>query len=131
MLRSRLRKLLVAPRARRRRGRELRRRPSSLRVDQRAKRRKTDRIDVETILRALIAWRHGARDECSMVVVPETAAEDERRLSRERGRMVQERTAHVNRIKGLLMTVGIYDVAPLAADWRARLAALVTGDGQI
>lgn len=104
--------------------------PSSLRVDRRAKRRKTDRIDVETILRALIAWRHGARDECSMVVVPETAAEDERRLSRERGRMVQERTAHVNRIKGLLMTVGIYDVAPLAADWRARLAALVTGDGR-
>jgi transposase len=103
---------------------------SSLLVDRRARRRKTDRIDVEAILRALVRWRHGDRDVCSMVVVPDAAAEDERRLSRERGRMVQERTGHINRIKGLLMTVGIYDFQPAAADRLARLAGLVTGDGR-
>jgi transposase len=103
---------------------------SSLLVDRRARRRKTDRIDVEAILRALIRWRHGDREVCSMVVVPDAAAEDERRLSRERGRLVQERTGHINRIKGLLMTVGIYDFQPMAADRLARLAGLVTGDGR-
>jgi transposase len=103
---------------------------SSLLVDRRARRRKTDRIDVEAILRALIRWRHGDRDVCSMVVVPNVAAEDERRLSRERGRLVQERTGHINRIKGLLMTVGIYDFQPVAADRLERLAGLVTGDGR-
>jgi transposase len=103
---------------------------SSLLVDRRARRRKTDRIDVEAILRALIRWRHGDRDVCSMVVVPDAAAEDERRLSRERGRMIQERTGHINRIKGLLMTVGIYDFQPVAADRLERLAGLVTGDGR-
>jgi transposase len=103
---------------------------SSLLVDRRARRRKTDRIDVEAILRALIRWRYGDRDVCSMVVVPDVAAEDERRLSRERGRLVQERTGHINRIKGLLMTVGIYDFQPVAADRLQRLAGLVTGDGR-
>jgi transposase len=103
---------------------------SSLLVDRRARRRKTDRIDVEAILRALIRWRHGDRDVCSMVVVPDAAAEDERRLSRERGRLVQERTGHINRIKGLLMTVGIYDFQPVAANRLERLAKLVTGDGR-
>jgi transposase len=104
--------------------------PSSLLVDRRARRRKTDRIDVEAILRALIRWRRGEGDACSMVSVPDAAAEDERRLSRERGRMVQERTGHINRIKGLLMTVGIYDFQPAATDRLQRLAKLVTGDGR-
>jgi len=49
-------------------------------------------------------------------IVPDADAEDERRLSRERGRLVQERTGHINRIKGLLMTMGIYDFQPTAAD---------------
>ena len=103
---------------------------SSLLVDRRARRRKTDRIDVETILRALIRWLRGERDACSMVIVPDADAEDERRLSRERGRLVQERTGHINRIKGLLMTMGIYDFQPTAADRLERLAKLVTGDGR-
>jgi hypothetical protein len=31
---------------------------------------KTDRIDVEKLLRTLIAWCRGARHICSMVVIP-------------------------------------------------------------
>src|SRR5258708_40296685 len=102
---------------------------SSLLVDRRARRPKTDRTDVETILRALIRWLRGERDACSMVIVPDAAAEDERRLSRERARLVQERTAPINPIKGLLITARPYDFQPAAADRLERLATLITGDG--
>jgi transposase len=104
--------------------------PSSLQTERRARRRKSDGIDVESILYALIAWDRGERRRCSMLRVPDPAIEDERRLTRERGRLVAESTAHRNRIGGLLMTVGIYDFQPLARDRLHRLAALVTGDGR-
>src|SRR5215471_12182106 len=38
----------------------------------------------------------------SVVRVPSVAEEDDRRLHRERGRLINERIQHVNRIKGLL-----------------------------
>ena len=104
--------------------------PSSLQVDRRARRKKTDAIDVETILRALIGWDRGERGLCQMVRVPDAAAEDARRPSRERERLVHEQTGHVNRIRGLLMTMGIYDFNPRRPDRRDRLLTLVTGDGR-
>ena len=76
--------------------------PASLQVNRRARRVKTDRIDVESILHTLIAWCRGERHVCSMVVIPSVAEEDLRRSHRERDRLVRERTAHINRIKGLL-----------------------------
>ncbi len=81
--------------------------PASLQVDRRARRVKTDRIDVEGLLHALIAWRRGERHVCSMVVIPSVEEEDVRRSHRERDRLVRERTAHINRIKGLLFGQGI------------------------
>jgi transposase len=104
--------------------------PSSLQVDRRARRKKTDVIDVETILRALLAWQRGERGLCAMVRVPDVAAEDARRTSRERERLVREQTGHLNRIRGLLMTMGIYDFNPRRADRLAQLGTLVTGDGR-
>ena len=104
--------------------------PSSLQVDRRARRKKTDAIDVETILRALVAWDRGERGLCAMVRAPDPAAEDARRTSRERERLVRERTGHLNRIRGLLMTMGIYDFNPRPADRLEHLAGLVTGDGR-
>lgn len=101
--------------------------PSSLQVDRRARRRKTDAIDVETILGALVAWDHGERAKGSMVVVPDAAVEDDRRISRERERLVRERTAHLNRIVGLLRTVGA--VRPARFD-AAALAEIRTADGR-
>ncbi len=41
--------------------------PASLQVNRRARRVKTDRIDVENILHTLIAWCRGERHVCSMV----------------------------------------------------------------
>ena len=76
--------------------------PASLQVNRRARRVKTDRIDVESILHTLIAWCRGQRHVCSMVVIPSVEEEDLRRSHRERDRLIRERTAHINRIKGLL-----------------------------
>jgi transposase len=101
--------------------------PTSLRVDRRRRRRKTDAIDVETILRALIRWDRGERDECRMVVVPDPSVEDDRRISRERERLVRERTAHINRIVGLLRTVGA--ARPERLDI-AAMGNVRTADGQ-
>ena len=44
--------------------------PSSLPVDRRARRAKTDMIDVELLLRTLMAWLRGEPRVCSMVPIP-------------------------------------------------------------
>jgi transposase len=104
--------------------------PASLQVNRKARRVKTDRIDVEMLLRALIAWCRGERHVCSMVVIPSVEEEDLRRSHRERDRLIRERTAHVNRIKGLLSTQGVRDV-DVKRHYKTLVPAdLVTGDGQ-
>ena len=104
--------------------------PGSLQVNRRARRAKTDRLDAAMLLRALIAWCRGDRAACHMVPVPSTAQEDARRTHRERQRLIGERVQHVNRIKGLLATQGIYHFQPLRRDRWARLEGLRTGDGR-
>jgi transposase len=64
------------------------------------------------------------------VRVPSVAEEDDRRLHRERGRLINERIQHVNRIKGLLAIHGIYDYQPLRRDRMQRLERLRTTDGR-
>ena len=65
-----------------------------------------------------------------MVRPPSPEQEDARRLSRERDRLVGERTAHGNRIKGLLHGQGVRDVEPRRKDFREQLARACTGDGR-
>ena len=104
--------------------------PASLQVNRRARRVKTDRIDVEGLLHTLIAWRRGERHVCSMVVIPSVEEEDVRRSHRERNRLVRERTAHINRIKGLLFGQGIRGIN-VKKDYKVLApAALVTADGR-
>jgi transposase len=104
--------------------------PASLQVDRRARRVKTDRIDVENILHTLIAWCRGERHVCSMVVIPSVDEEDLRRSHRERNRLVRERTAHINRIKGLLFAQGIRGINVKSRHKTLTPAELVTGDGR-
>ena len=104
--------------------------PASLQVDRRARRVKTDRIDVEKLLQALIAWGRGERHICSMVVIPSVEEEDLRRTHRERNRLVRERTAHINRIKGLLFGQGIRGINVKARYKTLVPADLVTADGR-
>ncbi len=101
--------------------------PASIAVPRRKRRAKTDRIDGETLLRTLLAWRRGEPRVCSMVVPPSPQDEDRRRLSRERQTLVTERTEH---IKGLLFAQGITGYEPLRRDWRERLGELQTPDGR-
>lgn len=104
--------------------------PASLLVNRRARRSKTDRIDAEAMLRALMAHLRGEPRVVSVVRVPSVEAEDARRLHRERHRLVGERVQHVNRIKGLCALQGIYDYEPQRRDRHERLAELRTGDGR-
>src|SRR5918912_3043106 len=104
--------------------------PASIGVNRRHRRVKTDAIDGETLLRTLMAWARGERRVCSMVRPPSPEEEDQRRLSRERGTLLKERTQHTNRIRGLLAGQGVVDYDPLHRDRLARLDELMTGDGR-
>jgi transposase len=103
--------------------------PASIQVNRRARRAKTDRLDLEQLMRALLAYCRGEPRACSMARVPSVAEEDARRRSRERARLITERGAHVNRIKALLHGQGVRDSQPLRAGFVASLAQRRTGDG--
>lgn len=104
--------------------------PASLAVERRARRVKTDRVDGEKMIRALLAHRRGEPRVLSAVRVPSPTAEDGRRRTRERERLVKERTAHVNRIKALLRTLGLPAGAPGREDWPLWLARLRDWQGK-
>src|SRR3954466_16324574 len=105
--------------------------PASIATSRRRRRAKTDRLDGETLLRALLAYKRGEPRACAMGVGPSPEEKDPPRLCRERRTLTAERIEHVNRIKGLLFAQGISDYAPIRRDRRARLEALRTGDGRL
>jgi transposase len=104
--------------------------PASIATSRRRRRAKTDRIDGEALVRALLAYNRGEPRVCAMLRVPTPEEEDRRRLVRERKALTNERIRHVNRIKGLLFSQGVSGYEPLKGDRRERLDALITGDGR-
>lgn len=104
--------------------------PGSVEVNRRARRAKSDGLDVESLLRLVIRYDSGDRHHARMVVVPSIGEEDARRPGRERRRLLGERTAHSNRIQGLLATHGVYGYRPLRGDRWVRLEALRCADGE-
>jgi transposase len=104
--------------------------PSSVPVERKRRRAKSDNIDVELLLRTLLAWLRGEPRVCSMVPIPDEAAEDARRPSRERDELVRERISLTNRIGAVLTTLGIDGFNPLRKDRRERLEMLRTPFGQ-
>ena len=102
---------------------------ASMQVNRRARRSKTDRIDVGKLLRGLIAWLRGDRHVWSVVRIPSVDEEDLRRSHRERDYLVHERTAHINRIKGLLFAQGIRGINVKRQYKTLHVDKLVTGDG--
>ena len=103
--------------------------PTSILVNRRARRAKTDRLDAEGMLRVLAAWLGGDRQVCSMVRVPTPEEEDAKRPHREREHLVQERLRIENRIEALLFTQGIRG-RPSLRSWERDMAKLRTGDGR-
>jgi transposase len=104
--------------------------PASIATSRRRRRAKTDKIDGEALLRALLAYKRGEPRVCAMVKAPTPEEEDHRRLCRERKVLIAERVGHVNRIKGLLFSQGVFGYEPLRRDRRQRLDELTTGDGR-
>jgi len=80
---------------------------SSIEVNRRQRRAKTDRMDVKKLVRQLIRYWRGERDVWSVVRVPDPEAEDRRQLHRGLEVLKQERTQHRVRIQSLLFTHGI------------------------
>ena len=104
--------------------------PASIATSRRRRRAKTDKIDGEALVRALLAYKRGEPRVCAMVQAPTPQEEDRRRISREREVLTAERVQHVNRIKGLLFAQGISNYEPLHRNRRERLEELMTGDGR-
>ncbi len=98
--------------------------PASVAVDRRARRAKSDGVDVDKLVRTLARYVRGELDACRMVVVPTPEEEDAKRPHREYERLVKERTSHANRVKALLFAQGVRDFDPMAPDRLARLAEL-------
>jgi len=104
--------------------------PASIATSRRRRRAKTDKIDGEALVRALLAYKRGEPRVCAMVRVPTPEEEDCRRIARERKALTNERVRHVNRIKGLLFSQGVSGYEPLRRDRRKQLEELKTGDGR-
>jgi transposase len=104
--------------------------PSSIEVNRRARRAKTDGIDLDKLMRTFRAHLRGEPRVCSVVHVPTVEEEDRKRRTRERERLIKERTAHSNRIKSLMHGQGIRDAEPMQRGFIASLASVRTGDGR-
>ena len=103
--------------------------PSSLPVDRRARRAKTDMIDAEMLLRTLMAWLRGEPRVCSMVPIPSEVDEEARRAHREREDLTGERRSIVNKIGGILATLGVKGYRALRRDRREQLNCVRQPDG--
>jgi len=104
--------------------------PASIATSRRRRRAKTDRVDGEALVRALLSYKRGEPRVCAIVKAPTPEEEDRRRVCRERKVLIGERVRHVNRVKGLLFSQGISDYGPLCRARRGRLDTLQTGDGR-
>lgn len=100
---------------------------SSIEVNRRARRAKTDSLDLSGLLRLLIRYHAGDRKVWSVVRVPSPEAEDARHLHRELMTLKRDRVRVTNRIKGLLATQGLN--LPLDADFERRVQEAVLWDG--
>ena len=103
---------------------------SSIEVNRRQRRAKTDRLDAGKLLNLLLRYHGGETKVWSVVRVPSPVDEDARQLHRELQELKDERTKHVNRIKGLLTSQGL--TAPAVnKDLAPWLSAARLWDGSV
>lgn len=87
---------------------------------------KTDRLDTGMQMRALLGWLRGERGHCKMAAIPSLGEEDDKRPCRERQVLVAERGRITNRLKAVLVRLGIRDVNIKAKRTWDKLDALHT-----
>jgi len=80
---------------------------SSIEVNRRKRRAKSDGLDVRKLLSMLMRYHHGERQVWRVVHVPSVAAEAQRHLHRDVETLKQERARTTTRIKGLLSSQGV------------------------
>jgi transposase len=102
---------------------------SSIEVPRRARRAKTDRVDLVKLMGLLMRFVGGERKVWSVVRVPEAGAEDVRQLSRSIERLKSEHGRHRTRIKALLATQGVKLSRIGGRDWAKCVAELRRWDG--
>ena len=100
---------------------------SSIEVNRRKRRAKSDRIDADKLLNMLIRYLNGEQKLWSVLHVPGVEEEDARRLNREIERLQKERGAHTNRIKSLLALHGI--VLQIGPNFLEKLEGATQWDG--
>jgi transposase len=101
---------------------------SSIEVNRRRRRAKSDRLDAAKLLTMLLRFHAGEHKVWSVVRVPSVADEDHRHLHRELIAVQDERTEHTNRIKAFLAGQGIA-LASVTANFPEQLAKLRCWDG--
>jgi transposase len=120
---------------------------SSIEVNRRVRRIKTDRLDAAKLLSMLLGYHGGEKGLWSVVHVPTPWQEDARHLQREIRTVKKEQTRVINRVKGLLASQGvaikssrggvltsledirIWDGSPLPEGLRLRLESEVQRHG--
>jgi transposase len=117
---------------------------SSIEVNRKKRRAKTDRLDATALVRLLVRYHLGEKKVCSPVQAPDDQAEDGRQLHRELTALKDEQTSLVNQIKGHLCGQGLvlgtvkesfpswlaqarrWDGSPVPAGLQVRLGRIFT-----
>jgi transposase len=102
---------------------------ASIAVERRWRRAKTDRIDIDMLLGALLGWLRGEPRRCTMAPIPTAADEDMREPGRERDGLVAVRLKVENQIRSLLSRYGITGFKPRLKKAAQRLEELRMPDG--
>jgi len=100
---------------------------ASIEVNRRARRAKTDRLDLSGLLSLLARYLRGDRHAWRVARVPPVAAEDARQLPRTWETLTADRTRLINRMKGLLMTQGVQ--VPIDTQFLDRVRGARLWDG--
>ena len=103
--------------------------PASIAMPRRGRRRKTDRIDLDLLLRTFLAWLRGEPRVCSMARILGEEEVELRQPGRERERLVAERLQLENRIENLLCLHGTVGFKPRLKKAKERLEELRRYDG--
>jgi transposase len=103
--------------------------PTSIAVSREHRRAKTDRLDTQLLMRALLGWLRGEVKHCSMVAIPTLAQEDARRPNREHETLVGERSRIINRMKATMVRLGIGSFNVKLRKAADKLSGLLTAEG--